>query len=300
LLSLTALIVALGASAGAQGADLDAGKKKATEVCQACHGVDGNSATPDFPKLGGQYPDYLAKALRDYKSGQRKNPIMAGFAQPLSRRTSKISPRTTLHSRRSSRRSLPRSKRKRRGRRPGSPQLRNRASVLALSFQAREIERRIGRRAVPLRIPQHFAEALEHRVLRGMLVAVGESQALVLRPNTGRLVDRELLGDREVQRQMQERIHAAALRKKIAIEIRVRRFEQRVILGMLADDRGRDLLERRQRRALPPLFPGVDQEAAGFVARWREHEPRQRVFGRYSQRSRIVHSGQPGVRATQM
>ena len=83
LLSLTALIAALGASAGAQGADLDAGKKKATEVCQACHGVDGNSAAPDFPKLGGQYPDYLAKALRDYKAGRRKNPIMAGMAAPL-------------------------------------------------------------------------------------------------------------------------------------------------------------------------------------------------------------------------
>ena len=82
--SLAALFVALGASAGACAADLAAGKAKAAEVCQACHGVDGNSAAPDFPKLGGQYPDYLAKALRDYKSGQRKNPIMAGFAQPLS------------------------------------------------------------------------------------------------------------------------------------------------------------------------------------------------------------------------
>ncbi len=40
---------------------------------------------PDFPKLGGQHRDYLAKALRDYKSGQRKNPIMAGFAQALSK-----------------------------------------------------------------------------------------------------------------------------------------------------------------------------------------------------------------------
>ena len=39
--------------------------------------------TPDYPKLAGQYPDYLAKALRDYKSGQRKNPIMAGMAQGL-------------------------------------------------------------------------------------------------------------------------------------------------------------------------------------------------------------------------
>jgi len=78
------LIVALAASAQASAADLAAGKAKATEVCQACHGADGNSASADFPKLGGQYPDYLAKALRDYRSGQRKNPIMAGFAKPLS------------------------------------------------------------------------------------------------------------------------------------------------------------------------------------------------------------------------
>jgi cytochrome c553 len=46
--------------------------------------MDGISTVPDYPKLAGQYPDYLAKALRDYKSGARKNPIMAGFAQPLS------------------------------------------------------------------------------------------------------------------------------------------------------------------------------------------------------------------------
>ena len=84
LLSFSALIVALGTSAGAAAADLAAGKAKATEVCAACHGVEGNSQAADFPKIGGQYPDYLAKALRDYKSGQRKNPIMAGFAQPLS------------------------------------------------------------------------------------------------------------------------------------------------------------------------------------------------------------------------
>lgn len=65
-------------------ADLAAGQTKAKDVCQACHGMDGNSTLPDYPKLGGQYPDYLAKALRDYKSGARKNPIMAGFAATLS------------------------------------------------------------------------------------------------------------------------------------------------------------------------------------------------------------------------
>ena len=64
-------------------ADLAAGQAKAKEICQACHGLDGNSQSPDYPKLGGQYPDYLQKALRDYKSGARKNPIMAGFAGAL-------------------------------------------------------------------------------------------------------------------------------------------------------------------------------------------------------------------------
>jgi cytochrome c553 len=74
----------LGAATAAGAADLGAGEAKAREVCQVCHGLDGNSPTPDYPKLGGQRQDYLAKALRDYKSGARKNPIMAGFAGALS------------------------------------------------------------------------------------------------------------------------------------------------------------------------------------------------------------------------
>ena len=83
-LALTAAVVAFGSASPSSAVDLAAGKSKATEVCAACHGADGNSASQDFPKLGGQYPDYLAKTLRDYKSGDRKNPIMAGFAKPLS------------------------------------------------------------------------------------------------------------------------------------------------------------------------------------------------------------------------
>lgn len=81
----TILLCALAAMAfAAQAADLVAGQAKVKQVCAACHGLDGNSAAADYPKLGGQYPDYLAKALRDYKSGARKNPIMAGFAGTLS------------------------------------------------------------------------------------------------------------------------------------------------------------------------------------------------------------------------
>lgn len=71
--------------AGAAAADIEAGKKKVQEVCAACHGIDGGQpTTPEYPKLSGQYPDYLAKALRDYKSGARKNAIMAGMAAGLS------------------------------------------------------------------------------------------------------------------------------------------------------------------------------------------------------------------------
>ena len=72
------------APAVACAADVAAGQAKVKQVCQACHGLDGNSQSADYPKLGGQYPDYLGKALRDYKSGARKNPIMAGFAATLS------------------------------------------------------------------------------------------------------------------------------------------------------------------------------------------------------------------------
>jgi cytochrome c553 len=79
---VTAAVTVL-ASGAACAADIAAGAAKAKEVCAACHGLDGNSQQADYPKLAGQYPDYLAKALRDYKAGRRKNPIMGGMAQPL-------------------------------------------------------------------------------------------------------------------------------------------------------------------------------------------------------------------------
>ena len=68
-------LVCFSAQAFAAG-DADSGRQK-SQACAACHGPDGNSPTgPDFPRLAGQHYDYLLKALRDYKSGARKNPIM--------------------------------------------------------------------------------------------------------------------------------------------------------------------------------------------------------------------------------
>lgn len=65
--------------------DIEAGKKKATEVCAACHGLDGNSPNPAFPKLAGQYETYLEKTLIAYKTGERENAIMSGMAAALSK-----------------------------------------------------------------------------------------------------------------------------------------------------------------------------------------------------------------------
>jgi len=81
------ILIAFGlavSDAAVAGGDPIAGKQKA-EVCAACHGEDGNSPNPAYPKLAGQYASYLAKALADYKSGARQNAIMAGFATPLSK-----------------------------------------------------------------------------------------------------------------------------------------------------------------------------------------------------------------------
>ena len=86
--NLTAVLAVAAAFAAGHvaAADIDAGKKKAQEVCAACHNMDGISTITEYPKLAGQYPDYLAKALRDYKSGARKNPVMAGMAAGLSQK----------------------------------------------------------------------------------------------------------------------------------------------------------------------------------------------------------------------
>ncbi len=62
-----------------------AGKIK-SKVCQSCHGVDGNSTNPEYPRLAGQYADYMVHALKNYKSGARKNAIMNAMASQLSTR----------------------------------------------------------------------------------------------------------------------------------------------------------------------------------------------------------------------
>jgi cytochrome c553 len=77
-LFLAVCFLMVGLSGPALAGDADAGKKK-SQTCVACHGPDGN-------RIAGQHYDYLLKALKDYKSGARKSPIMAPLVANLSQR----------------------------------------------------------------------------------------------------------------------------------------------------------------------------------------------------------------------
>jgi cytochrome c553 len=85
LLGLSAVVTAN----AAQG-DAEAGKSK-TAMCAACHGPDGNSLVPMYPKLAGQSASYLVKQLTEFKLGMtsagksgRVDPVMGGMAMALS------------------------------------------------------------------------------------------------------------------------------------------------------------------------------------------------------------------------
>jgi len=53
-------------------------------VCTACHGANGNSINPEWPRLAGQSAVYTAEQLRLFRSGARANPVMMPMASSLS------------------------------------------------------------------------------------------------------------------------------------------------------------------------------------------------------------------------
>lgn len=63
--------------------DPAAGKEK-SQTCASCHGPKGNTENSMYPKLGGQHPSYLYHTLKQYKSGERENAVMAGMVSNLS------------------------------------------------------------------------------------------------------------------------------------------------------------------------------------------------------------------------
>ena len=56
-----------------------------SKPCSACHGTDGDKTIDgQYPRIAGQYADYLLRSLLEYKNGRRDNAIMAGFVKELS------------------------------------------------------------------------------------------------------------------------------------------------------------------------------------------------------------------------
>ena len=86
IVSLLLTLGITGAAVAAEGpvkGDATAGQAKAA-VCGACHGPDGNSPAPNFPKLAGQGERYLTKQMQDIKSGKRTVLEMTGLLTNLS------------------------------------------------------------------------------------------------------------------------------------------------------------------------------------------------------------------------
>ena len=64
--------------------DVAKASQTATQICAACHGADGNSASPVNPSIAGQPAQYITEQLTNFKSGIRNNPVMASIAATLS------------------------------------------------------------------------------------------------------------------------------------------------------------------------------------------------------------------------
>ena len=81
-LAAAAVLAAAAAAVPAHAQDAQAGAKKSLP-CQTCHGKDGLCTLPDAPHLAGQPAVYLERALKAYRSGERKNEMMNAMAKPL-------------------------------------------------------------------------------------------------------------------------------------------------------------------------------------------------------------------------
>lgn len=82
LRAIASLLVLISLQAFAKG-DAAAGQAKSA-ICAACHGVDGNSTVPNWPKLAGQHEKYLVRQMTLIKSGDRQVPEMLGIVPGLS------------------------------------------------------------------------------------------------------------------------------------------------------------------------------------------------------------------------
>jgi hypothetical protein len=125
---------------------------------------------------------------------------------------------------------------------------------------------------VPLRNARALAEALEDRVF-GRMHVEAVAQRLVGGTNSRRLVDADLLGNGQVQREVQKGIHLPVLGRELLLDRRRRVFEQRVVLGVMDDQVGGGHFGAFEDRALTVLSPGFAEELPDLLTAGIEHRP---------------------------
>lgn len=124
---------------------------------------------------------------------------------------------------------------------------------------------------VALGAPDGFAEAFEHVVQGGVAVAALGLALFEGFADAGRLVDGELLLDGKVQREMQEGIDLPVFGAELLVDA-VRIVDQRVVFRMVGNEVGSDDFELGLDFAVLVLAPGFDEEPAGLVSGWIEHD----------------------------
>ena len=80
---ITLISILLFASTSAMAGDAAAGQSKSA-ICASCHGPSGVSSNPLWPNLAGQKEQYLAKQIKAFRDGERKDPMMAPMVAALS------------------------------------------------------------------------------------------------------------------------------------------------------------------------------------------------------------------------
>ena len=80
------LLISISANTYVYAAGIPSVGQEKSASCQGCHGVDGNSYSPEWPNLASQNANYLAKQIRDFQSGDRKDPTMSAMVGGLSQK----------------------------------------------------------------------------------------------------------------------------------------------------------------------------------------------------------------------
>lgn len=127
------------------------------------------------------------------------------------------------------------------------------ATSARAASQAVQVRDTIRRVTTSLGLPEHFAETFHHLMGCSMVATQTICERLEMGTDPGRLVNRQLLGNRQMHREMEKGIACTVCAIKGTLERSLRIVERYVVLGMLGNPPTREILERRERRALTLL-----------------------------------------------